>query len=51
MLSEAKIISIFCIVHDMLKACGQKEDIRIRVRERDNDNSYNICSIFCMLLN
>jgi hypothetical protein len=28
MLSEEKIISIFCIVDDMLKACGHKEDIR-----------------------
>ena len=34
MLSEAKIISIFCIVDDMLKACGHKEDIRIRVIRR-----------------
>jgi hypothetical protein len=35
MLSEAKIISIFCIVDDMLKACGHKEDIRIRVSDSE----------------
>ena len=35
MLSETKIISIFCIVDDMLKACGHKEDIRIRVSDSE----------------
>jgi len=35
MLSEAKIISIFCIVDGMLKACGHKEDIRIRVSDSE----------------
>ncbi len=39
MLSEAKIISIFCIVDDMLKACGHKEDIRIRVLTARYNNS------------
>lgn len=35
MLSEAKTISIFCIVDDMLKLCGHKEDIRISVTDRE----------------
>jgi len=43
---EAKIISIFCIVDDMLKAYRHKEDIRTNVNDSDN-----IGSIFCVLLN
>lgn len=35
MLNEAEIISIFCIVDDMLKAGGHKEDIRTRVSDSE----------------
>lgn len=35
MLKEDKIIAIFCMVDDMLKACGHKEDVRARVSDSE----------------
>ena len=46
MLSEAKIISIFCIVDDMLKACAHKEDIRIRVSDNEIITTAKISALY-----
>jgi hypothetical protein len=35
MLKEDKIIAIFCMVDDMLKACGHREDVRARVSDSE----------------
>lgn len=35
MLSESKIIALYCIVDDMLKGIGHKEDIRVRVKDSE----------------
>ncbi len=35
MLSESKIIAVYCIVDDMLKGLGHREDIRIRVSDSE----------------
>lgn len=48
MLSEAKIISIFCIVDDMPKACGHKEDIHIRITDREIITTAIIFALYLM---
>ena len=35
MLSEDKIISIYCFVDDLLKGCGWEEDIRRKVSDSE----------------
>ena len=43
MLSDSKIIALYCIVDDMLKALHHKEDIRVRVSDSESDH-HGICS-------
>ena len=41
MLSEDKIISIFCFVDDLLKGIGHLEDSRRRVSDSESNNHSN----------
>jgi hypothetical protein len=46
MLSEDKIIAIYCFVDDLLKGTGRQEDIRRKVTDSEIITSASISSLF-----